>query len=125
MTHSSSSALWWPLLATLLIVVSILGLAWWMKHVGLTPLAQLQGRFKVLMRCAIGPREQLVIVSIDDHCLLLGVTAHSIQLLDRFEALEDEFPPSNPTRSFKDLVDRLKNKNASVKINSAPDSKQG
>jgi flagellar protein FliO/FliZ len=111
---TTSTSLWWPLFATLFIVMAILGLAWWMKHVGLTPVSQLQGRFKVLMRCAIGAREQLVIVSIDDHCLLLGVTAHSIQLLDRFETQADELsspPPSSTTPpTFYALLDRLKKK---------------
>jgi flagellar biosynthetic protein FliO len=91
---TTSASLWWPLLWTIVIIALILGLAWWFKYMGFAASGRLfEGRLKLHARCALGPREQLVVVQVDDRCLLLGVTAHTIQLLDRF----DTFTPINTT----------------------------
>ena len=108
-----ASSLWWPVFWTLLIVMIILGLAWWLKYMGLTPGSTFQGRFKLHLRCALGPREQLVVVQIEDRALLLGVTAHSIQVLDRFTMpLDKEQPAPAMSSSFSVLLDRLRQRAA-------------
>ncbi|MES2206996.1 MAG: flagellar biosynthetic protein FliO [Pseudomonadota bacterium] len=112
---TTSASMWWPLLWTLLIIALILGLAWWFKHMGFLASGRLfEGRLKLHARCALGPREQLVVVQVDDRCLLLGVTAHTIQLLDRFDppsaiastGLPSELSSSSTT--FATLLHRFK-----------------
>ncbi len=110
---TTSASLWWPLLWTILIIALILGLAWWFKYMGFSASGRLfEGRLKLHARCALGPREQLVVVQVDDRCLLLGVTAHNIQLLDRFDTPSDTTPPEPhaalPQAAFASLLHRLK-----------------
>ncbi|RUO24514.1 flagellar biosynthetic protein FliO [Aliidiomarina minuta] len=51
---------------------------------------------KILSSVALGPKERLVIVSIGEQKLLLGVTAHQIQLL---QTLPDDFKVKDTDKS--------------------------
>jgi flagellar biogenesis protein FliO len=108
--NDSLSAVGWSLLCTILVVMLILALAAWFKQ---SNLPNKNARFKLQGRYALGPREQLVIMEVDNRCFLLGITAHTIQVLDK---LDPPLPNQHATTqsvsqpSFRVLLDRIRSR---------------
>jgi len=73
------------------ILLLILCIAWLVKRAGLAPQARNNKQLKVTASCQVGRGEKVVIVEVDNTCLVLGVTAHQITPLHQFAApLVDE-----------------------------------
>ncbi len=110
-TNSSLSSVGWSLLCTILVVMLILALAAWLKQSGLP---SKHSRFKLQGRYALGPREQLVIMEVDNRCFLLGITAHTIQVLDKLDSppLTTQHQTTDPISqpSFRVLLDRIRSR---------------
>jgi flagellar protein FliO/FliZ len=102
------SSIGWSLFCMIAIIGVILILAWWIKQTNFHHLGK-ANRFKLQARYALGAREQLVIMEVDNRCLLLGVTAHSIQVLDHLDSSPLSAIPAPPVTppSFSSLLDRL------------------
>jgi flagellar biosynthetic protein FliO len=103
---TSGTSLWGSVVATMLALVFVLGLAW----LSLWAFKRLQsGRGtasnegpRIVRSVSLGPRERLVVVQHHDAELLLGVTPGAISLLERRVnggvRLADRAPPSeNPS----------------------------
>lgn len=73
------------------ILLLILVLAWLAKRLGFVARPRGERLLNVRASCNLGQRERLVVVEVDNRCLLLGVTAHTITPLHTFEA------PPTPT----------------------------
>lgn len=72
------------LLFTLLALAVVLALAWIMLR-GLSSLSVTKsrgGRFEILDTIALGSKERLVLVRLDEKEILLGVTANSVRRID-------------------------------------------
>lgn len=82
------------LLFTLLALILVLVLAWF----AIRMLSQLSGgklrggRIKLAHTLPLGAREKIILVECDDKAYLLGVTAHSISLIDE-RKIDTNFPP--------------------------------
>jgi flagellar protein FliO/FliZ len=83
-------------MSLLLVVISILALAWLVKK--LNPNLIQQQDFKVIRSISLGSKERLLVVELDNKHHLLGVTSNSInylyQLDEKLEAIQSaEFAP--------------------------------
>lgn len=96
------------LLALLLVIALIVGLAWLLKKLPGTGLKSTSG-LRVIASLAVGPRERVVIVDCGGQQLLLGVTQHGVTLLHTLpEPLLDA-----PTQAgFAELLARLKSRDS-------------
>lgn len=96
------------LLALGVVVALILFLAFLLRKLpgaGLKPLSGL----RVVASLAVGPRERVVVVDCAGQQLLLGVTAHSVNLL---HALPEPLLDAPTQAGFAELLARLKNRDA-------------
>jgi flagellar biogenesis protein FliO len=89
--------LWSSFLMTLLALAFVLALAWLvlrlLKRVMIPRAVNGQAPVNVMQAVALGGRERLVIVRQGDHEYLLGVTAASVNLIDK-RVIEAEQPSS-------------------------------
>lgn len=86
------------LLGMLLTVVGVLALAYWVTRLigrhgmpGFAKASGAQGRLEVLWQASLGKSERLVLVRLEQRCLLLGVTSGGINVLT--ELSEEEAGP--------------------------------
>jgi flagellar protein FliO/FliZ len=104
---SSSSEGWWVILRTLLIliVMSIIlfGVLYFVKKMQMS-LPGLSRHMKVIGGLMIGQKERLVIVEIGHEWLILGVTAHQIQVLHRIEKPDVDEDIHSAKQSFLSLL---------------------
>lgn len=75
------------LLMLLVVLAVIIGLAALVKKMNMR-LPGRNGPVQVLSSTSIGPKERLLVVAVGEQKLLLGVTAHQVQLL---QTLPDDF----------------------------------
>lgn len=75
------------LLMLLVVLAFIIGLAALVRRLNMR-LPGSSGPVKVLSSTSLGPKERLVIVKVGEQTLLLGVTAHQVELL---QTLPDDF----------------------------------
>lgn len=99
----------------LLTVVLVLILAYWCsrllgKGIGKS---SANGNMKVLESLPLGTDRQLVLVKLQDHVYLMGVSAAGIQLLTEVEGeLKNPEPVSFPTVSrFREILEKKKGEN--------------
>lgn len=71
------------------ILLLILVLAWLVKRLGFAPRARDERLLNVRASCSLGQRERLVVVEVDNQCLVLGVTAQNITHLHTFDVPPD------------------------------------
>lgn len=104
------------LLGMLLTVIGVLVLAYWVTRLigrhgmpGLAKASGGRGRLEVLWQVSLGKSERLVLVRVEQRCLLLGVTSGEIRVLT--ELSEEEAGPwlqspgaSADTPSFLDIL---------------------
>ena len=70
------------LLALMLIVALIIGLAWGLRRMNL-PMMSGAGKMQIEASLSLGHKEKLLIVNIENQRLLLGATSTQITLIDR------------------------------------------
>lgn len=93
-TGSTSDALAreaWFLLLRAAVLCAVFGVAAfialrWARHRGLVPAARREHIIKgVIDRCALGPKQAILVVDVGNTLLLLGVTDHSVGYLGEFD----------------------------------------
>jgi flagellar protein FliO/FliZ len=96
------------IVALLVVIGLILAVAWLLRRLpgaGLRPMPGL----RVVASLAVGPRERVVLVDVGGQQLLLGVTAHTVNLLHALpEPLLD--PPT--AQGFAELLAKLRHKDS-------------
>ncbi|ACY84986.1 flagellar biosynthetic protein FliO [Edwardsiella piscicida] len=87
------------------ILLLILALAWLVKRLGFAARPRGERLLNVRASCSLGQRERLVVVEVDNQCLVLGVTAQSITHLHTFDvpATTEHDAAGRPT-SFQHLL---------------------
>ncbi|TAM87441.1 MAG: flagellar biosynthetic protein FliO [Candidimonas sp.] len=70
-------------IALLIVLGTIYGLAWCAKRLRLTPRKGTTPLLRILARCALGARAQVMLVESDGERLLIGVTSTHVSLLAR------------------------------------------
>ncbi|QOL15124.1 flagellar biosynthetic protein FliO [Dickeya dianthicola] len=68
------------------VLLLILLVAWLLRKLGIAPQVKNSNVMKVVSSCAVGQRERIVIVEIDDTWLVLGVTTQQITHLHTLPA---------------------------------------
>ncbi|AOV96598.1 flagellar biosynthetic protein FliO [Edwardsiella hoshinae] len=90
------------------ILLLILLLAWLAKRLGFVTRPRGERLLNVRASCNLGQRERLVVVEVDNQCLLLGVTAHTITPLHTFEVPPTPATPTSTAHrqaaSFQQLL---------------------
>ena len=76
------------MLALMLIVALIIGLAWGLRRINL-PMMSAAGKMQIEGSLSLGHKEKLIIVNVGDKRLLLGATSSQITLIDRLSELND------------------------------------
>lgn len=76
------------ILALILVVALIIGLAWGLRRMNL-PMMSAAGKMQIEGSLSIGHKEKLLIVNVGDKRLLLGATSSQITLIDRLSELND------------------------------------
>jgi flagellar protein FliO/FliZ len=84
----SSSSYLEMMLALILIVALIIGLAWAVRRMNL-PMMAGAGKMQVEASLSLGHKEKLLIVNIENQRLLLGATGAQITLIDRLAESSD------------------------------------
>ncbi|WP_272515128.1 MULTISPECIES: flagellar biosynthetic protein FliO [unclassified Providencia] len=88
------------------IILLILAGAWLVKKLGFAP--QKMGKeqiVKVKSRCSLGNKERVVVIEVNNECLVLGVTTQNISLLHQYPAAPEvtETLPTEPL-TFQSLL---------------------
>lgn len=89
-------------LALLLVLALIVGMAWLLRRVSGLGL-QGPASLRTVATLAVGPKERLLVVQAGDTQLLVGVTAQQITLLHQ---LDKPLPVPVPTNHFANLLAR-------------------
>lgn len=92
--------------ALLGIIALIVAGAWLMKRLGFSGKASASGELRVSASAALGPRERVVIVNVEDARLVLGVTASQISLLHTLPPASAE-KSSAPEGDFPSMIKKL------------------
>lgn len=97
-------------LALLVVLCLIIGLAWALKRLGVTPSGKRQTFYKFIAVQHLGPKEKIALVELGDTWLVLGITAHSINTLHSMpkDSLDLNTDSSNPAVTFAKLLERIK-----------------
>ncbi|MGF1762826.1 flagellar biosynthetic protein FliO [Aliivibrio kagoshimensis] len=91
------------------VLLLIFGLAWMMKKMRVPGMMGSSGPLKVIKQMPIGPKERIMIIQVGEEQLVVGVTAHNINLLTKLETpLEDA---SVESASFANQISQLMSKN--------------
>lgn len=71
-----------------------------------TPKAKSNRLLAVKASIPVGQKERVVVVEAGEHCLVLGVTAHHINLLSQFEktVIDDTFSAPASPKAFSSLI---------------------
>ncbi|KAA8996720.1 flagellar biosynthetic protein FliO [Affinibrenneria salicis] len=91
------------------ILLFILLIAWLMRKLGFAPPSKANKLLKVVSACQVGQRERVVIVEADGNWLVLGVTAHSVNLLHQQPARPEALAESgqDKTAEFARLLQKV------------------
>ena len=68
------------------ILLLILVIGWLVKRLGFAPKNSRNSILNVRASCSLGARERVVVVEVDNQCLVLGVTSQSVTHLHTFTA---------------------------------------
>lgn len=109
-TTSYSGHLLQTTLALLLVLCLIIGLAWALKRMGVTPSGKRQSFYKFIAVQHLGPKEKIALVELGDTWLVLGITPHSINTLLSMpkDSLDLHTNNTNPAVTFAKLLERIK-----------------
>jgi flagellar protein FliO/FliZ len=92
--------------AVLLLVIAAIPLVLWLvKRVSQLP-AGGGGPLTLAASLAVGPRERIAVIKVEERWLLVGITAGSINTLAELDAAPNLQVPAKP--AFADMLARLK-----------------
>lgn len=103
----SSSGLFQVLFALLLVLATIVAMAWMFKRFGPTQLGG-GGAMKVLGGVAVGPRERLVLVEVGETWLIVGVAQGQVNAVHTMARPADLAPQSSSMPASSPFAERLK-----------------
>jgi flagellar protein FliO/FliZ len=95
----------WSFLMLLVVVALIPAALWLLKRVQTLQPAGAARQLEVLAQLPVGPRERVLLVRVQQRCLVLGATAQQITLLGEAEA-PPPGAPAAPAAGFGALLQR-------------------
>lgn len=92
-------------LGAILLLILIIG--WLVKRLGFAPKNSHNNLLNVRARCSLGARERVVVVEVDNQCLVLGVTSQNITHLHTFTAPPSEAEPVAKKQDFSQIFKQV------------------
>lgn len=92
-------------LAAILLLILIIG--WLVKRLGFAPMNSRNNLLNVRASCSLGARERVVVVEVDNQCLVLGVTSQNITHLHTFTAPPSEAEPVAKKQDFSQIFKQV------------------
>lgn len=92
-------------LGAILLLILIIG--WLVKRLGFAPKNSCNNLLNVRASCSLGARERVVVVEVDNQCLVLGVTSQNITHLHTFTAPPSEAEPVAKKQDFSQIFKQV------------------
>ncbi|WP_278399128.1 flagellar biosynthetic protein FliO [Hafnia paralvei] len=92
-------------LGAILLLILIIG--WLVKRLGFVPKNSRNNLLNVRASCSLGARERVVVVEVDNQCLVLGVTSQNITHLHTFTAPPPEAEPVAKKQDFSQIFKQV------------------
>ena len=92
-------------LAAILLLILIIG--WLVKRLGFAPKNSRNNLLNVRASCSLGARERVVVIEVDNQCLVLGVTSQNITHLHTFTAPPSEAEPVAKKQDFSQIFKQV------------------
>ncbi|AMO81492.1 flagellar biosynthetic protein FliO [Obesumbacterium proteus] len=89
------------------ILLLILVIGWLVKRLGFAPKSSRNSMLNVRASCSLGARERVVVVEVDNQCLVLGVTSQSVTHLHTFTAPLAEDEPVEKKQDFSQIFKQV------------------
>ncbi len=105
-TVASTGSLLQVTFSLLLVLAVIIFIAWLLKRMNITG-QQSDGLLKVISSVAIGQRERIVLIEINETWLVVGVGPGQIRTLHTLEKIEDWQPAAATDQKFSSLLATL------------------
>ncbi|MEG1350228.1 MAG: flagellar biosynthetic protein FliO, partial [Hafnia sp.] len=82
-------------------------IGWLVKRLGFAPKNSRNNLLNVRASCSLGARERVVVVEVDNQCLVLGVTSQNITHLHTFTAPPPEAEPVAKKQDFSQIFKQV------------------
>lgn len=92
-------------LGAILLLILIIG--WLVKRLGFAPKNSRNNLLNVRASCSLGARERVVVVEVDNQCLVLGVTNQNITHLHTFTAPPSDAEPVAKKQDFSQIFKQV------------------
>lgn len=92
-------------LGAILLLILIIG--WLVKRLGFAPKNSRNNLLNVRASCSLGARERVVVIEVDNQCLVLGVTSQNITHLHTFTAPPSEAEPVAKKQDFSQIFKQV------------------
>ncbi|OFS07741.1 MULTISPECIES: flagellar biosynthetic protein FliO [Hafnia] len=92
-------------LGAILLLILIIG--WLVKRLGFSPKNSRNNLLNVRASCSLGARERVVVVEVDNQCLVLGVTSQNITHLHTFTAPPSDADPVAKKQDFSQIFKQV------------------
>lgn len=92
-------------LGAILLLILIIG--WLVKRLGFAPKNSRNNLLNVRASCSLGARERVVVVEVDNQCLVLGVTSQNITHLHTFTAPPSDAEPVAKKQDFSQIFKQV------------------
>lgn len=92
-------------LGAILLLILIIG--WLVKRLGFAPKNSRNNLLNVRASCSLGARERVVVVEVDNQCLVLGVTSQNITHLHTFTAPPSGAEPIAKKQDFSQIFKQV------------------
>lgn len=92
-------------LGAILLLILIIG--WLVKRLGFAPKNSRNNLLNVRASCSLGARERVVVVEVDNQCLVLGVTSQNITHLHTFTAPPSGAEPVAKKQDFSQIFKQV------------------
>lgn len=89
------------------ILLLILVIGWLVKRLGFAPKNSRNNLLNVRASCSLGARERVVVVEVDNQCLVLGVTSQNITHLHTFTAPPSDAEPVAKKQDFSQIFKQV------------------
>lgn len=92
-------------LGAILLLILIIG--WLVKRLGFAPKNSRNNLLNVRASCSLGARERVVVLEVDNQCLVLGVTSQNITHLHTFTAPPSGAEPVAKKQDFSQIFKQV------------------
>lgn len=92
-------------LGAILLLILIIG--WLVKRLGFAPKNSRNNLLNVRASCSLGARERVVVIEVDNQCLVLGVTSQNITHLHTFTAPPSGAEPVAKKQDFSQIFKQV------------------